>query len=191
MVSIPGIEYPCFTLNSRSIPLTESPRYFGDENSSSRVIVLTGRNLDVNSGLFIHDSIVAPQCSLIRRLVDDGPDNLHVENVPHLPSFIILLEWFYGNDEDVLYKGLCKAIRDDGIDMLHAFETSCEFWGVTDSKIIKVVKKVNKLETNNKVGLIGDERGRDISIVWIKRTFINGIKAWIRKSRSVVNGGQK
>ena len=68
-----------------------------------------------------------------------------MKHVPHIPSFRILLGWFYRQNEDELY----KMLVDKGHDTLIGFACNCRFWGIVDPRLLRIVEKVLETKFNS------------------------------------------
>lgn len=151
--------------NSEPIPLTYIRKaiqvvgqtVIGDEDSATHILHIIGVNYDFQA-FFIHDIVVAVQCRLLWDLVTYNGDSktesdsyirdlatnqlengrkptLLVKNVPHIPSFSVLVGWMYRNNEKELY----HTLSTEHDEMLLGFAQNCNFWGIIDSKISHVV----------------------------------------------------
>jgi len=151
--------------NSAPISLTSirdaiqvlGPIVFGDEDSATHILHIIGVNYDFQ-GFFIHDIVVAVQSRLLWDLVTYNTDRktesdsyvrnlarnrlengckpkLLVKNIPHIPSFSILVEWMYRHNEKELY----HTLSAEGDEMLLGFAQNCNFWGIIDSKLSRVI----------------------------------------------------
>jgi hypothetical protein len=121
--------------------------FFLNETTATHDLYLTSINSET-ARLPVHDLVLVAQCMNISRLATLLPngqkkkkekDALHVEGVPDLNSFGILLKWLYTNNEDELYEILKTSCLGNS-DLVVGFAMNCRFWGIVDTRVAAVVR---------------------------------------------------
>ena len=144
-LKISGVMVPMTYVRTKIAPCFRD--YYLDARSATHTLRLTSTNRQPFF-LPVHDIVLVTQCLRVHKLARLQTNHrkllkvkpvLHVEGVPHIDSFWILLKWLYSNDEDELYEALEQSCLE-GNEMLFGFVENCRFWGVIDSRVFGVVK---------------------------------------------------
>jgi len=118
-----------------------SVQYPLDESSATHILHLTSTNYDT-LGLYVHGGLLS-QCSKFSELIR-FPSNrkaqavYFLDNVPHLSSFPIVLQWLYTHSKGELVSAL-KVETDRG---LLGFVQNCRFLGISDASLVSEVKGI-------------------------------------------------
>jgi hypothetical protein len=150
------------TLSAQVVPLTyirtQLPQIYASSflnlESATHILHLTSVTGQITS-IPIHDLVLVSQCLEIRNRAilqpaynGGGKPILYVTGVPHVESFMMLLRWFYENDEDGLYESLASSRRLGDDSIVFGFAQNCKFWGVIDPRVFGVVKAVFDADTH-------------------------------------------
>jgi hypothetical protein len=94
----------------------------------------------------VHDLVLISQCMHIRSLArllpkTSGNPVLILQNLPHLESFPLLLQWLYNNDSEELYHMLVKH-KTHKIEFLKGFVDNMRFLGIVNADLRIVVSRI-------------------------------------------------
>jgi hypothetical protein len=149
------------TLAAQAVPLTyirtQLPQIYAASflnlESATHILHLTSVTGQITT-IPIHDLVLVSQCLEIRNRAvlepsydGSGKPILYATGVPNLESFMVLLRWFYENDEDGLYESLASSRRQGDDSIVFGFAQNCKFWGVIDPRVFGVVKAVFDADT--------------------------------------------